>query len=139
MPLTRSVGKHLLAILKLPLQILALGTQDKSFESNPVIGNRWLNRMGLHVLRVVLAHGAMQVRRAMLAWRLPAEQRRQFARDGFLLIQDFLPAAEFAALHAEAQALIQQNVGTTTQQGDSRTGSAFSMMHCSIPTRPWAG
>lgn len=109
------------ALFKLPFHILALATQAKSFRDNPVIGNRGLNRLGLHVLRVMLAHGAMALRRGLLAWRLSAEDRRSFDRDGYLVKRDFLPPELFAALEQEARALAAAGRGADSIQGDTLT------------------
>ena len=117
----RWLGKLLL----LPVQVLALATQAKSFEHNPVIGNPWLNRMGLHVLRVVLAHGAMRVRRALLSRRLPAELRSQFRQQGFLMLTDVLDAEHFDRLREEAERMLANPSLQDTQQGDTRTWQLF--------------
>lgn len=53
-------------VLRLPLWLGELVTGSKSFEANPLIGSRRLNRCGLHVARVTLAHGIMRLRMAML-------------------------------------------------------------------------
>lgn len=117
--------RRLYPLLKLPLQVLSLASQDKSFEGNPVIGNYWLNRMGLHVLRVVLAHGVMRVRRCLVAWRLPAEQRRLFRRDGFLMLDNFLSQNEFQCLLETSESLMNSPEAVQTQQGDSATWQLF--------------
>lgn len=74
-----------------PFWALALLTGAKSFADNPVIGSRRLNAAGLHVLRLKLAHALARSRRARLARSLPAGWKEQFDRDGFVVVQDFLP------------------------------------------------
>jgi len=79
-------------------------TGTKSFQRNGVIGNRRLNEWGLHAARVALAHRLAAARRKRLAPLVSAADRADFARDGFVVKRDFLPAAQFAALLAQVQA-----------------------------------
>jgi hypothetical protein len=81
-----------------PLWTAQLFTGTKSFERNRLIGNRRLNEYGLHVARVGLAHRIAASRRNRLAGLVSDADRLDFARDGFVIRRDFLPAAEFAAL-----------------------------------------
>ena len=75
-----------------PLWTLALATGAKSFVDNPIIGSERLNRRGLHVARLKLAHRLAWARRKRLARAVPAEWREQFDRDGFVEVRDFLEA-----------------------------------------------
>ena len=102
-----------------PVWILALGTQAKSFKANPVIGSRLLNRMGLHVLRVLAAQGAAHFRWALLSPIMPRALREQFHRDGFVLIESFINASEVAAIVSEVGAYKGQTRQMT--QGDTAT------------------
>jgi len=106
-------------ILRLPLDILALGTGAKSFTGNAAIGSVFLNRLGLHVVRLILADRIMWLRRALLAPTVAAADRQAFRRDGFILKSDFLPAEAFAALEAEIRAL--HAPGRECHQGDTVT------------------
>src|SRR5207244_12371984 len=54
--------------------------------------------------RVRLAHRVAASRRRRLAGLVSAADRENFARDGFVIRPDFLPAAQFAALLAQVQA-----------------------------------
>jgi len=81
-----------------PLWTAQLLTGTKSFERNRVIGSRRLNQHGLHVARVRLAHRVAASRRNRLRGLVSAADREDFARDGFVMRRDFLPAAQFAAL-----------------------------------------
>jgi len=85
----------------LPLRIAAVFTWDKSFRNNPVIGSYLLNRLGLHVFRVVVAHALFRFRLFLLSPMVPVEDRRQFLRDGYIVKKDFLPQQQFAALADE--------------------------------------
>jgi hypothetical protein len=87
-----------------PLWTAQLLTGTKSFERNRVIGSRRLNQHGLHVARVALAHRVAAARRNRLAGLVSAADREDFARDGFVIRRDFLPAAQFAALLAQVRA-----------------------------------
>jgi phytanoyl-CoA dioxygenase PhyH len=87
-----------------PLWAAQLLTGTKSFERNPVIGSRWLNDHGLHTARVRLAQRIAETRRRHLAGLVSAEDRAAFARDGFVIRQNFLPEAEFAELRAQVKA-----------------------------------
>jgi hypothetical protein len=79
-------------------------TGTKSFERNGVIGSSWLNRYGLHEARVRLAHEVARRRRRRLEHLVSATDRADFARDGFVVRQEFLPQAEFAALRDQVAA-----------------------------------
>ena len=89
--------------LMTPVWILQLATQTKSFTSNPLIGSRIANRMGLHVARMVVAHLIMGLRMRMLAGGVAPEMRKTWYRDGYMLIENFLEPETFAALRQEAE------------------------------------
>lgn len=91
-----------LDVLKLPWQVLELASKAKSFVGNPVIGSRWLNERGLHRQRVALADRTAWARRRRLGKLLSADEREAYARDGFIVKRDFLPAELFARVCAEA-------------------------------------
>jgi hypothetical protein len=81
-----------------PFWLLALATGAKSFADNPILGSESLNRRGLHVARLRLAHRLAWSRRRTLADAVTAEWRAQFDRDGYVEVRDFLPADDFARL-----------------------------------------
>src|SRR3979411_3298833 len=81
-----------------PLWTAQLLTGTKSLHNNPMIALRRLNQHGLHVARVTLAHRIAAARRRRLAGLVSAADRDDFARDGFVVRRDFLPAAQLAAL-----------------------------------------
>lgn len=93
-----------LDVFKLPWQLLELASKAKSFVDHPVIGSRWLNERGLHRQRVALADRSAWARRRRLGRLLSAEERDAYARDGFVVRRDFLPAELFARVRAEAPA-----------------------------------
>jgi hypothetical protein len=87
-----------LSWLLAPWHVAALATGAKSFRDNPVIGSPTLNRAGLHVARVRLAHRLAEWRRRELATLISQEDCAAFERDGFILKRNFLPAADYSAL-----------------------------------------
>ncbi|TNE40106.1 MAG: phytanoyl-CoA dioxygenase [Sphingomonadales bacterium] len=94
-----SASKHSpLRWLAFPWWVAQLLSGAKSFRDNPLIGSKRLNRQGLHRMRVRLTHRLATTRRARLAARLGTEDLDQFARQGYILVPDFLPADQFAAL-----------------------------------------
>jgi hypothetical protein len=110
-------------LLMLPVQIGAVFSWDKSFRNNPVIGSHLLNRLGLHVFRVVVAHALFRFRLFLLSPLVPAEDREKFLRDGYLVKYDFLPEQQFAALAAE----LAQYEGEVREicEGDTETRRLF--------------
>jgi len=95
----------LLRFALLPWWLVQVLTTGKSFKDNPIIGNRWLNRWGLHVWRIRLAHAITRLRWWVLSPLVSREHRRQLDEQGFVQIENFLPEAEFQRLRAELLAL----------------------------------
>ena len=102
-----------------PLWLLALATGAKSFSDNPILGSERLNRRGLHVARLKLAHRLAWTRRRRLASAVPAEWRAEFDRDGFVEIRDFLPPDSFARI--QSALLNGEFEAREHQQGDAIT------------------
>ena len=95
------LGAVLAAALKTPLWIAAVPTGSKSFVGNPVIGSPRLNELGLHAARVRVAARLGGLRRRWLSRHVSEADRLAFARDGFIVKSDFLPAPLFERLRAE--------------------------------------
>ena len=108
-----------LSWLLAPWHVAALATGAKSFRDNPVIGSPALNRAGLHIARVGLAHRMAEWRRRRMRALISAEDRAAFERDGFILKPDFLPAADFAKL--KEQVLSFRGPARHQFQGDALT------------------
>ena len=89
-------------VLLAPWHVAQVATGAKSFE-HPILGSRRLNERGLHVARVRTAMRMADMRRRRLAARIDAEHREAYARDGFVVIEDFLPADTFAAVSRELE------------------------------------
>lgn len=79
-------------VLLIPFYLVQLFTGAKSFRDNPVIGSVWLNKVGLHTVRVRFARGIMCVRWFYLSLFMPKEYRVPYHRDGFVVIPDFINA-----------------------------------------------
>jgi hypothetical protein len=95
------LGTFLISALKAPAWIAAIPTGAKSFVGNPVIGSPRLNRWGLHTGRMRVAASLAKPRRRWLGRRVAETFRAAYARDGFVVMPDFLPAADFERLRAE--------------------------------------
>jgi hypothetical protein len=102
-----------------PFWALALASGAKSFADNPIIGSERLNRHGLHVARLKLAHRLAWWRRRRLASAVPGEWRERFDRDGYVEVRDFLPADQFERLREAL--LTREFESRQQQQGDTIT------------------
>jgi ectoine hydroxylase-related dioxygenase (phytanoyl-CoA dioxygenase family) len=91
-------------LLRAPLWVLQVLHLSKSFEDNPLLGSRLLNRLGLHVVRVVLAHLVTRWRAWLLSPWASAGDRGAFRQQGYLVVPDVLPANAFDTLAAEVRA-----------------------------------
>ncbi|MEM7258764.1 MAG: phytanoyl-CoA dioxygenase family protein [Pseudomonadota bacterium] len=109
----------LVRVLMWPVHVLQIFTGAKSFKANPVLGSVWLNRLGLHVGRVVLAAMVARFRYFCLSAFAPARQRQAYLRDGFIVLPNFLPTRQFEALTEEVNAL--QGEVRQCVQGDTLT------------------
>jgi hypothetical protein len=75
-------ARELIRWLRAPIWLLALATGAKSFADNPIIGSTRLNRRGLHVARLKLAHRLAWSRRRRLTRGLSPEWRENTEREG---------------------------------------------------------
>lgn len=115
----KNVTARLLAAVKFPVYFAQIFTGAKSFSANPVIGNHVLNVLGLHVFRTVLAAAVSRFRFACLSSFASKQQRQAFHRDGYVLIENFLPEERFNGLNAEIRGL--QGAVRECIQGDTLT------------------
>ncbi|QFT53821.1 phytanoyl-CoA dioxygenase family protein [Microbulbifer sp. THAF38] len=86
---------------KVPKWIFELLSWGKSFKNNPILGNYFLNRCGLHVTRVILAHLLFRFRLLLLSPLVSSEDRSEFNRNGYLLKKNFLSHEDFERLSQE--------------------------------------
>jgi len=115
----KNIGHIAKAALMAPVWSLQLATSAKSFLDNPLIGSRRLNQLGLHRARVRLADALCRWRRRRLARHVPREWRAAFDRDGFVMVPDVVPPAEFAALRRAI--LAYEAPAREMRQGDAIT------------------
>ncbi|WP_115330705.1 phytanoyl-CoA dioxygenase family protein [Legionella busanensis] len=73
-------------------------TNQKQFIHNPILRSKILNRLGLHVFRILMAYFCTTVRRFLLSFKIPKEDRVFFKRNGFIIKENFLPSEEYQAL-----------------------------------------
>lgn len=93
-----SVSGRTKAILRAPIHLVQLATSAKSFLDHPLIGSRRLNHYGLHRTRVRIADALCRWRRRRLARQVRPEWKEAFDRDGFVVVENIVPPAEFATL-----------------------------------------
>ena len=73
--------------LRILLSALSVFTGAKSFESNPLIGNAYLNRKGLHLFRMKLAGRLADRYRRSLHRRVAQDRRDQYQKNGFISVE----------------------------------------------------
>lgn len=78
-------------------------TWHKSFKKNPIIGNVYLNKLGLHVARYSISHLFFNIRQIPLFFLMSKDQRKTFKKNGYLIINDFLPTSDFEKLKSEVK------------------------------------
>ena len=107
-------------IVRLPIHVVQLFTSAKSFRDNPVIGSTLLNRMGLHVFRLMLAAAMTKIRYLCLAPLMDKSERRSYSENGYLLFENFLPQQSFESLNKEVRGMHEVEVRQCVQ-GDTLT------------------
>ncbi|MEJ8474709.1 phytanoyl-CoA dioxygenase family protein [Roseibium algae] len=113
-------------VLKTPLWVAELASGAKSFCDNPIIGSRRLNEKGLHVGRLRLAQKMSDWRRRRLEGLVSAEDRQQYAEQGYICRKNALADDELAGLRRE----VEEN---TFHAYDMRQGNAVTRF---IPLPP---
>ena len=108
-----------LDVIKSPLWLAQLASGAKSFSSNPVIGSPWLNERGLHIARLRTTERMADSRRRRLAHLVDSDDAESYARDGYVMRRNALPADVFARLRRQvedhefpAQEMLQGNAVT---------------------------
>jgi hypothetical protein len=86
-----------------PWYFIQLFTTAKSFKSNPIIGNKFLNIIGLHVLRLITAHTIMKFRMMCLSRDIPKSLREQYYEDGYMLIENIANENDFEEIFKETK------------------------------------
>ena len=108
-----------LRYLLAPWWALQLATDAKSFRDNPLIGSRRLNARGLHIARVRIAHRMADMRRRRMTRLVTPAQAHDFARNGFVRVDNFLSEDAFATL--QAQVMGHDGAAREMVQGDTIT------------------
>ena len=109
-------------LIKAPLWLFDLVTTAKSFKDNPIMGSPMLNRMGLHVIRLVVSHSFMRLRMWMLAFPISRKDRQRYFGEGYIIKENFLSDDEFRSLEKEARSF--NGDIREARQGDTLTQRA---------------
>jgi hypothetical protein len=107
------------SLLDTLLAVPSLFTMAKNFRENPVVGSRTLHRWGLHRMRCILADRIHKFRQACLAHLVPAADREEYRRNGFIVKKDYLTPGHFADVANEV--LNFDSPGWECHQGDTIT------------------
>ncbi len=109
-------------LLKYPVWFLEIFTTAKSFRDNPILGSRLANRLGLHVIRILISHGIMRFRMLLLSFPISAEDKKMYFSQGFLIKENFLPEEDFEKVEQEAKSF--KGEVREARQGDTLTHRA---------------
>jgi hypothetical protein len=85
--------------MKLIKEILAIFSNQKSFDG--IIGNPVANRIGLHVFRILLSDGVYFLR-TLPFFFIERKARKYFAKNGVIIIENFLGHNDFCQVQTEA-------------------------------------
>ncbi len=106
-------------LIKGPLWALQLFTGAKSFQDNPVIGSPLLNKLGLHITRIIASHAVMNLRMWMLGTSISKADRQSYRQHGYIIKANYLPEAEFKVIEQELRNW--QGKARSFHQGDTQT------------------
>ncbi|WP_417693372.1 phytanoyl-CoA dioxygenase family protein [Roseibium sp.] len=90
-----------LSYLNAPFWLMGVVGAEKSYMKNPIIGSERLNKLGLHRKRVEIAEAMANSRRSRLASVVPDEHRAFFDQNGYMVVENFLPAEIYEKLLME--------------------------------------
>ena len=106
----------------------------KSFRDNAALGNARLNRLGLHVFRAWLADRMARLRRLLLGRSVPANVRKEYEKNGFVMHEGFLSAAAFEGVRRE---VFESDWPIhEMQQGSARTRKVFLDLATLVHSHP---
>ncbi|TXH77562.1 MAG: phytanoyl-CoA dioxygenase [Thiothrix sp.] len=88
-------------LLSSPYWFFQLFTTAKSFKGNPIIGSPTLNKLGLHLSRVVLANASMRFRMWLLSFGVEADDQASYQQNGFVAKENFVPTELFEKIETE--------------------------------------
>ncbi|MBZ1350611.1 phytanoyl-CoA dioxygenase family protein [Alcaligenaceae bacterium LF4-65] len=115
--------KSLTVILEWLVAPFLFFTGYKSFRDNAALGNVRLNRLGLHVFRAWLADRMARLRRLLLGRYVPDSVRKEYEKNGFVMRESFLSAANFEGVRREV--FESDWPIREMQQGSARTRKVF--------------
>ena len=108
---------------KITRDFFALFTQAKSFRDNRIIGNRFLNRLGLHVFRSVIAHIVIRLRQLWVYFLVgkifEKNDKKHFFEYGYIIKYEALSDKETLSIQKEFDE--QQPRMSREFQGDTLT------------------
>lgn len=105
-------------LLYAPYWFFQLFTTAKSFHANPMMGSPLLNKLGLHVSRVVLANASMRLRMFLLSFGVDQADQASYQMNGFIVKENFVPAELFTQIETEIRQF--QGEVRECQQGDTQ-------------------
>ena len=70
-------------------------TGSKSFADNPILGSKYLNKNGLHCLRMRLANWKSNLYRKTLKSKIPDKYISDYERNGYIEIKNYLSQSAF--------------------------------------------
>lgn len=121
-------------------------SQANSFEANQLLGSARLNAQGLHRWRVRTADRLARLRRRRLESRIPAQWRDAFERDGFVVVENAMPAEDFARVREvlverawPVRDMVQGDTVTRRAAVDGAMLAAVPELAAFLRSRPIAG
>ena len=82
-------------LFKIPIHFIQLFSGAKSFEKNLFIGNKFLNKKGLHIWRVSISQKFAKMRRRSLSHLITKKECEEYEENGFVRIDNFLDEQTF--------------------------------------------
>lgn len=101
-----------------PYYLISPFTGAKSFE-NPVIGSKFLNRLGLHDARIISSYYFLRLRQLPFIFLANKEERKSWRENGYIMKEDFLPPELFSQIEKAARAY--KGNARQMRQGDTVT------------------
>lgn len=100
--------------------MLSLFSNSKSF-TDPWVGNKNLNRLGLHTSRIRFANFASNTRRKF-SGAYTDEWTESFNENGYVVVPNFLPELEFENIYKSVKALSLQSLDENPFQASQEKG-----------------
>lgn len=107
---------------------MGIFSREKHFAARGV-GNVFLNRIGLHVFRLLLSELCYRLRRVWVSRTLPTVLARQFRQNGFVFVPDVLAPAAFSQLQGYCRELAAKTELTTPLPQNNVSGFGQKQLH----------